>query len=146
ISETSTVIDFGILDQKLTTTFDWEAVMLSLGGGGTEPNSGANVWRSTGNLHLWNPTGRNGQALEGREVTDWERELDAIFSQGTKELEFDRRKELYDRFQIIVQEQLPLIGTVNPLSLVAVRDRVLGADPRPILGELWNLEELQVIP
>ncbi|MEO0940017.1 MAG: ABC transporter substrate-binding protein [Cyanobacteria bacterium J06642_12] len=140
------LIDFGILDQKLTTTFDWEAVMLSLGGGGTEPNSGANVWRSTGNLHLWNPTGRNGQALEGREVTDWERELDAIFSQGTKELEFDRRKELYDRFQIIVQEQLPLIGTVNPLSLVAVRDRVLGADPRPILGELWNLEELQVIP
>ena len=79
-------------------------------------------------------------------MTDWEREIDLIFSQGTKELDFEKRKQLYDRFQIIVQEQLPLIGTVNPLSLVAVRDRVLGADPRPILGELWNLDELGIIP
>ena len=140
------LIDFGILEEKLSKTFDWEAVMLSLGGGGTEPNSGANVWRSTGKLHLWNPTGSNARELEGRQVTDWEREIDAIFSQGTRELDFDKRKQLYDRFQIIVQEQLPLIGTVNPLSLVAARDRVLGADPHPILGELWNLDELQVIP
>ncbi|MGK7910012.1 MAG: ABC transporter substrate-binding protein [Synechococcus sp.] len=140
------LIDFGVLEEKLSKTFDWDAVMLSLGGGGTEPNSGANVWRSTGKLHLWNPPGSTGRELEGRQVTDWEREIDAIFSQGTKELDFDKRKQLYDRFQIIVQDQLPLIGTVNPLSLVAVRDRVLGADPRPILGELWNLDELQVIP
>ena len=139
-------IEFGTLVTKLSNTFDWEAVMLSLGGGGTEPNSGANVWRSTGKLHMWNPQGSSGQEVLDRQVTDWERELDEIFSQGTKELDFDKRKQLYDRFQVIVQEQLPLIGTVNPLSLVAVRDRVLGADPKPILGELWNLEELEIIP
>ena len=139
-------IEFGTLVNQITNTYDWDAVMLSLGGGGIEPNSGANVWRNTGKLHLWNPAGGDGQEIVDRVVTDWEREIDDIFSQGTKELDFAKRKQLYDRFQVIVQEQLPLISTVNPLSLVAVRDRVINADPHPILGDLWNLDELIIVP
>jgi peptide/nickel transport system substrate-binding protein len=134
-------IEFSTLVNKFTSTFDWDAVMLSLGGGGTEPNSGANTWRSTGQLHMWNHP-----AIPNREVTDWEREIDTIFVAGTRELEFEKRKALYDRFQIVVQEQLPLISTINPLSLVALRDRLQGTDPRPILGALWNLDKLVLEP
>ncbi len=132
-------IEFSTLVNRLQTTRDWEAVMLSFGGGGTEPNSGANIWRSRGGLHIWNP-----QDLPGATLYPWEAEIDAIFSAGTKTLDFEARKALYDRFQIIVQEQLPLIGTVNPLLFEAIRDRLDGVDPRPILGSLWNLDELSL--
>ena len=139
-------IEFATLVTKLSSSYDWEAVMLGFGSGGIEPNSGANLWRSTGKLHIWNPPGGPGQEIRDRQVTDWEREIDELFSAGTRELELDNRKQLYNRFQVIVQEQLPLIGTVNPLSLSAIRDRVGDADPRPILGDLWNLEELAILP
>ncbi|MEM9155226.1 MAG: ABC transporter substrate-binding protein [Cyanobacteria bacterium P01_F01_bin.33] len=132
-------IEFNTLVRKISGSHEWEAVMLSFGGGGTEPNSGANIWRSTGALHMWNPAG-----LPGAEVYDWEQEIDRLFIAGVRELDFDKRKQLYDSFQTIVQEQLPLIGTVNRLVLVAMRDRLEGADPRPILGTLWNLDELAI--
>ncbi|MEO1133119.1 MAG: ABC transporter substrate-binding protein [Cyanobacteria bacterium J06639_1] len=132
-------IEFNTMVRKITSSRDWDAVMLSFGGGGTEPNSGANIWRSTGALHMWNPSG-----VPEAEVTEWEQEIDRIFIQGVRELDFEQRKQLYDRFQVIVQEQLPLIGTVNPLVLVAMRDRLEGVDPRPILGDLWNLDELAI--
>lgn len=139
-------IAFSTLVQKITVTRDWDAVMLSFGGGGTEPNNGSNIWRSTGRLHLWNLGNQPASPAEGTIVTDWEQEIDQIFAEGTRVLEFEQRKALYDRFQIITQEQLPLINTFNPLSLVAIRDRVENADPRPIIGPLWNIEELQIQP
>ncbi|WP_017326513.1 ABC transporter substrate-binding protein [Synechococcus sp. PCC 7336] len=139
-------IEFATLVNKLNATYDWEAVMLSFGGGGIEPNSGANIWRTTGQLHIWNPAGSPGREIRDRQIAAWEREIDDIFSAGTRELDFEKRKQLYNRFQAIVQEQLPLIGTVNPLALTAIRDRVIDADPRPILGNLWNLEHLDIIP
>lgn len=136
-------IAFSTLVERLNSR-NWEAIILSFGGGGVEPNNGANIWRSSGRLHIWNLGSQPGNEAEGVEVTDWEREIDQIFAAGTRELELEQRKPLYDRFQIIAQEQLPLIGTFNPLTLTAVRNRVEGVDPRPILGTLWNLDELTV--
>ncbi len=136
-------IAFSTLVERLNSR-NWEAIILGFGGGGVEPNNGANIWRSTGRLHIWNLGSQPGNEAEGVEVTDWEREIDQIFAAGTRELEFEQRKPLYDRFQIIAQDQLPLIGTFNPLSLTAVRNRVEGVDPRPILGTLWNLDQLAV--
>jgi peptide/nickel transport system substrate-binding protein len=137
-------IAFNSLVEKISQTRDWDAVMLSFGGGGVEPNNGANVWRSTGRLHLWNLGTQPGSEVEGWVVTAWEQEIDRIFSEGTRILDFEERKALYDRFQVIAQEQLPLINTYNPLELVALRDRLQGVDPRPILGSLWNYEELYI--
>ena len=138
-------LEFGNLVAKLSNNYDWEAILLGFAGGGTEPNSGANIWRSTGQLHVWNPPGTT-EPVPNRVVTDWELEIDDIFSAGTRELEFENRRVLYNRFQTIVQEQLPIIGTVNSLALVAMRDRIVDADPRPILGDLWNLDELSLAP
>jgi peptide/nickel transport system substrate-binding protein len=139
-------IDFSTLVEKISSTREWEAVMLSFGGGGVEPNNGANIWRTTGRLHIWNLGSQLNNPVVGVEFSDWEKEIDQIFSAGTREQSFARRKELYDRFQRIVQEQLPLIGTYNPLTIEALRDRIQGWDPRPILGSLWNLEELVIVP
>lgn len=136
-------VAFNTLIERINSR-EWEAILLSFGGGWVEPNNGANIWRSSGRLHLWNLGSQPGSEADGVEVTEWEREIDSIFAQGTRELDFESRKRLYDRYQIIAQEQLPLIGTFNPLVLTAVRDRVEGVDPRPILGTLWNLDELTV--
>ncbi len=136
-------IAFNTLVQQMDSR-EWESIMLGFGGGGTEPNNGANIWRSNGRLHIWNLGDLPDNPAEGVVVADWEREIDAIFAQGTRELEFTKRKALYDQFQIIAQEQLPLIGTFNPLVLVAIRDRVEGIDPRPILGPLWNLDQVSI--
>ncbi len=137
-------IAFNSLVEKITSTRDWDAVMLSFGGGGTEPNNGANVWRSSGRLHLWNLGSQPQNEVEGVVVSEWEQEIDQIFAAGTQTLVFEERKALYDRFQVITQEQLPLINTFNPLELVAIRDRLQGVDPRPIVGALWNYDQLLI--
>ncbi len=136
-------IAFNTLVQR-TDSRDWETLLLGFGGGGTEPNNGSNIWRSDGRLHLFNLGDLPGNPAEGVEVSDWEREIDRIFIAGVRELDFEKRKALYDRFQIIIQEQLPQIGTFNPLVLSAVRNRIEGIDPRPILGPLWNLDQLYI--
>ncbi|MDT7946706.1 MAG: ABC transporter substrate-binding protein, partial [Cyanobacteriota bacterium PSP.bin.10] len=138
-----TPIAFNTLVQR-TDSRDWETLLLGFGGGGTEPNNGSNIWRSDGRLHLFNLGDLPGNPAEGVEVSDWEREIDRIFIEGVRELEFEKRKALYDRFQIIIQEQLPQIGTFNPLVLSALRNRIQGVDPRPILGPLWNLDQLYI--
>lgn len=138
-----TPIAFNTLVQR-TDSRDWETLLLGFGGGGTEPNNGSNIWRSDGRLHLFNLGDLPGNPAEGVEVSDWEREIDRIFIEGVRELDFEKRKALYDRFQIIIQEQLPQIGTFNPLVLSALRNRIQGVDPRPILGPLWNLDQLYI--
>ncbi|MEN9252491.1 MAG: ABC transporter substrate-binding protein [Thermostichales cyanobacterium BF3_bins_165] len=136
-------IAFNTLVQKINTR-DWEALLLGFGGGGIEPNNGANIWRSDGRLHAWNLPSQPGSPAEGVVVTDWEREIDQLFVAGVRLQELEARRRYYDRFQVIVQEQLPLIGTFNPLVLTAMRDRLGNRDPRPILGALWNIEELTI--
>jgi peptide/nickel transport system substrate-binding protein len=138
-----TPIAFNTLVQK-SDTRDWDAIMLGFGGGGTEPNNGSNIWRSDGRLHMWNLGSQSGSEAVGVEVSDWEREIDQIFIEAVRELDFQKRKALYDRFQIIAQEQLPLIGTLNPLVLTALRNRLQDVDPRPILGPLWNLDQVYI--
>jgi peptide/nickel transport system substrate-binding protein len=47
-------IEFTALVQTLDHTFDWDAVVIGFTGT-IEPNERANLLRSSGNLHLWNP-------------------------------------------------------------------------------------------
>ncbi|GAB4216318.1 MAG: ABC transporter substrate-binding protein [Synechococcales cyanobacterium] len=134
-------IAFNTLVQKFDRR-EWDAILLSFGGGGTEPNNGSNVWRSDGRLHAWNLGSQSSNPAAGVVVTDWEREIDQLFVAGVREQDLEKRRAYYNRFQQIVQEQLPLIGTMNPLVLTAMRNRLGGRDPRPIVGSLWNLDEL----
>ena len=47
-------LDFGLLVEKLDGTFDWDAMLMGFTGS-VEPHNGANLLRSSGNLHLWHP-------------------------------------------------------------------------------------------
>lgn len=138
-------IAFNTLVEKLSNSLDFECYLLSIGGGGFEPNSSSNVWAIDGGLHTFNQAPLPGQPpIIGREVTDWEQKIARLYVQGAQELDKAKRKAIYDETQRIDQEYLPFIYLVNPLSLAAVRNRIQGVKFSALGGSLWNAYELKV--
>jgi peptide/nickel transport system substrate-binding protein len=140
-------IDFGTLGDKLSNSFDWECW---LGGitGGVEPNDGFNVWSPDGSFHPFNQKPGAGQAtLEGRQVADWEARIGQLYIQAARELDESKRKAVYAQVQQITQEYLPFIYLINPLELVAVRNRVQGVEVSALYYEnvLWNAAKLKIV-
>jgi peptide/nickel transport system substrate-binding protein len=138
-------IAFNVAIEKLQSR-NWECYVGGFGGGGVEPNSGANIWSSKGRLHQFNQNPQPGEPpIKGWEVSDWEKEIDQLFIEGARELDETKRKAIYARFQQIAQEQLPFIYLVNKLSFEAVRDRVQNLKFSALGGAFWNLYELKVV-
>ena len=125
-------IDFGELVGQLTTSYEWEAIVIGLTGG-TEPHGGTNVWHSSGPLHMWNPS-------QEEPATDWEAEIDELYILGSQELDREKRAEHYREAQAISAEQLPLIYTTLSERLSAVRN-VFG-NTTPTLYGLWDIRYL----
>jgi peptide/nickel transport system substrate-binding protein len=129
-------MDFNALVTRLTETFDWDTVIIGLTGG-VEPHNGKNVWESSGQLHMWYPR-------QEQPATEWEAEIDRLFNEGAQELDQELRKQIYFRWQEIVAEQLPLIYTVLPASLMAIRNKFGNVEPTAYGGWLHNLEEIYI--
>lgn len=141
-----TPIAWNTLTDKLSNSLDWEAAILGLTGS-NEPHSGANVWYPDGNLHMFNQKAQPGRTpLEGRQIADWEREIAELYIQGSRELDEEKRKEIYNEAQRIVMDKLPFIYLVNSLAMGAVRDRVEDIEYSALSGAFWNIEELEVTP
>ena len=124
--------DFGELVGQLTSSYDWEAMVIGLTGG-TDPYSGIHVWHSSESLHLWYP----GQA---QPATAWEAEIDELYVLGSQELDREQRLAHYHRAQEIIAENLPLIFTTHPERVTAVRN-VFG-NTTPTLYGLWDIRYL----
>lgn len=131
-------LEFNQLVSKLDSTFDWDVIMIGLTGG-IEPHFGNNVWQSSGHLHMWNPR-------QDKPQTEWEAEIDNIFNQAVQELDKEKRKLLYDRWQEIVAEELPLIYTVLPANIFAVRNKFANLHPTSYGGAFHNIEEIYILP
>ena len=129
-------IEFNDLVAKLTSAFDWDAVIIGLTGG-IEPHFGKNVWASDGGLHMWHPRQKT-------PATDWEKRIDEIFSLGVQELNEKKRKVLYDEWQVIVSKELPLIYTVLGANMFAIRDKFENLHPASYGGAFHNLEEVYI--
>ena len=129
-------VEFNTLVNKLSFTFDWDVVLIGLTGG-IEPHFGANVWFSHGPLHMWHPR-------QKQPATEWERRIDEIFLQGVQELDESHRKPLYDEWQRIVADEVPVIFTVIPSNLTAVNNRLQNVKPTPLGGVLHNVEEIYI--
>ncbi|MBF0510824.1 MAG: ABC transporter substrate-binding protein [Candidatus Omnitrophica bacterium] len=127
-------VEFNTLVNKLMSSYDWDMVMIGLTGG-VEPHFGQNVWASSGGLHLWNPRQKTPATL-------WEKRIDEIFNEGAQELDENKRKILYDEFQRIVAEKLPVIYTVLNMDMYAVRDKFGNLKPSVNGGAFHNIEEI----
>ncbi len=129
-------LEFNALVSKLMASFEWDSVIIGLTGG-VEPHFGKNVWASSGQLHLWNPKQKT-------PATPWEKRLDEIYNQAAGELDETKRKGLYDEFQTIATEQLPLIYTVLNANIYAVRNRFGNLKPSAYAGAFHNIEEIYI--
>ena len=128
-------LDFNNLVVKLSSTNDWEMVFMGFTGG-IEPYFGKNVWSYKGGLHVWN---RSGKPIAG-----YEQEIEDIFEKSARTIDDKERKKLFNRWQFIVSSELPLIHTVVPATLFAVRNRFGNLYPTVFGGAFGEIEYIYV--
>ncbi len=98
-------LEFTTLVEKVEGSFDWDCVLMGLTGS-IDPNDGSNFYRSSGNLHLWNPN-------QPTPATPWEAEIDNLMDEGASEMDQSKRVPYYWRIQQILHDQLAVIQTVR---------------------------------
>jgi len=131
-------LEFRAMIDRVFQTFDYEAAIMGLGGGDADPNPEMNVWSASGTSHLW-------QLGETKPATDWERELDQLMQQQMVTLDYAKRKQLYDRAQQIIADNLPFIFLGTPDILAGANARVGNFHPAVLDPyTLWNADELYV--
>ncbi len=136
---------FNTLVDKLSRSKQWDALMLGFAGGGVEPNSSFNIWAVDGGLHAFNQgAAPDAPPIPGREIAPWEQKINDLYIQGAQELNETKRKAIYGEAQQLVQENLPFIYMITPLSFSAVRDRIQNVKYSPLGGALWNIHELKI--
>ncbi|MDC0832765.1 ABC transporter substrate-binding protein [Geitlerinema sp. CS-897] len=137
-----TPIDFNNLVSKLSNDLDWECHLLGFTGS-IEPHGGLTIWSVDGTLHSFNQKSEV-MELEGREVSEWEKEIERLYIQGSQVFGDEERKAIYAQAQTIVQEQLPFIYLVNPLSMGAIRNDLQNIKYSASGGAFWNIYEISI--
>ncbi len=131
-------LDFPSLIERMTQSFDYEAIILGLTNVDLDPNGEMNVWLSSSDSHQWNPQQKTPE-------TPWEAEIDRLMRAQASTSDLKKRKEAFDRVQEIVVEQQPFIFLVNKNALSAVSANVHGAAPVILSPQtFWNAERLSV--
>ena len=137
-------LNFNTMIEQIYTRRQWDSYIGKIGGGGVEPNGGANTWSTRGGLHAFNLAAQPGEPpLIGWKVADWEQKIEQLYIKGAGELDEKKRRAIYVESQRITQENLPFIYLVNPLTMETVRDRVQGIRYSALGGAFWNLYELK---
>ncbi len=134
-------IEFNVLVGKMTDGFDWDAIIIGLTGSTLEPHGGRNVWQSSGSLHLFNQRSEKDYKHKP-DLFVWEKELDNLFELGARAQSFNDRKKIYDKYQQVIYDNLPLIYLYSPLRVYAVRNKFGNMNPTPLGGTTHNLEEI----
>lgn len=132
-------IEFNTLVNKMTTTLDWDMIIMGLTGSPLEPYDGKNVWSSMGSLHLFN------QRTEPSQIEDrypFEIRLDEIFESAPLKLDFAEQKKLYDEYQQIIYDEKPIIYLYSPIRIVALRKKFKNIYPSQLSGITYNIEEI----
>jgi peptide/nickel transport system substrate-binding protein len=131
-------LEFRAMLDRVFKTLDYDAAIMGLGGGDADPNPEMNVWMSNGSTHLWH-------LAETQPVTVWEREIDQLMQRQMVTLNYAKRKQLYDRVQQIIAENLPFIFLATPNILVGADNRVGNFHPAVLDPyTLWNADELYI--
>jgi peptide/nickel transport system substrate-binding protein len=126
---------FPELFERLDATYDWDAALIGFTVG-IDPASSENLLRSDGDLHVWYPR-------QPHPASAWEAQVDDLLDQGSRELDPERRHEIYRDVQRILQKQLPMIHLVRPTLFAAHRLEVQNFQP-----SAWGfhrIEELRLV-
>jgi peptide/nickel transport system substrate-binding protein len=129
-------LEFRTMLDRIFKTYEYEAAIMALDDGDSDPNSEMNVWTSKGSTHVWNLT-------PSHNLTAWDEEIDRLMQQQLITLDYQRRKGMYDRVQELVWENLPVICLISPNILVGAKKQIGNFCPAILSNHtLWNAEEL----
>jgi peptide/nickel transport system substrate-binding protein len=132
------VLDFPSLIERISRTFNYEAVLMAWTNIDLDPSAQMNIWMSSAANHQWNP---NEKAPE----TAWEAEVDKLMQAQNASQDPKKRKAYFDQVQQIVADQAPMLFLVNPNALSAVSSNVKNVTPAVLSPQIyWNAERLQV--
>jgi peptide/nickel transport system substrate-binding protein len=133
-------LEFRALVDRVMNTHDYDAVLMNLVNGDVDPTPEMGLWRSSGEMHLWDMG-------EKTPATSWEAELDKLMESQMTTTDYATRKKLYDRVQEIVAQNLPLVFLLSPDILVGSQSTVGNFRPG-ILDPyaLWNVDEQFIRP
>jgi len=133
-------LEFRAMLDRVFQTYDYEVAIMGLGGGDADPTPEMNVWLSSGGTHLWH-------LGEAKPATAWESQLDQFMQKQMVELNYKRRKHLYDQAQEIISSNLPFVFLATPDILVAAKKSVANFKPAVLEPTaLWDVEELYLQP
>ena len=129
-------IDGRSASDRLLNTHDYEAILMGLVSGDADPTPDMNILISNAQTHLWH-------LGEKTPATSWESELDQLMQKQNVTLKYQQRKNIYDRVQEILAQQLPMIYLVSPNILVGAQENLGNFHPAIIEQyTFWNAEEL----
>ncbi len=136
-------IEFNSLINKTVNSVDYDCILIALTSNINEPNAGYNVWTPNGALHLFNKR-TNNDIKSTDKILDFEKELENIFKMGALELDFEKRKKIYDKYQELVAKENPMIYLYAPLNISAIRKKVKNVYPTKIGGLIQNIAEIYI--
>ncbi len=136
-------IEFNSLTNKMLNELNFDCIIIALTSNIFEPNAGYNVWTSNGSLHLFNKRSQNDLKASDK-IYSFEKELDNLFKNGALELDFNKRKQIYDKYQQIIFDEAPMIYLTAPLNITAVRKKFKNIYPTKINGLIHNISEVYI--
>lgn len=112
-------------------TYRWEALIIGYRAD-IEPGTRRDIWMSSGAFHDWHPK-------QETPATTWEAEIDRIFEEVAREVDQNKRRQRYFRFQEIFAQQVPMLPLVYQKTQPAVRN-TLGNIKIGLQGGIGRLE------
>jgi len=132
-------LDFPSLIERISHTFDYEAVLMSFTNIDLDPSGQMNIWMSSAENHQWNP----GQKTP---ATAWEAEIDKLMLGQAASQESSKRKAYFDKVQQIAAEHAPILFLVNPNALSAVSPKLKNVAPAVLRPQIyWNADRLSFV-
>ncbi len=131
-------LDFPSLIERISRTYNYEAVLMAWSNVDLDPSAQMNIWLSSAANHQWNPS-------EKTPATAWEAEVDKWMLAQNAAQDRKQRKAYFDKVQQIVADQAPMLFLVNPNALSAVSPNVKNVAPAVLSPQIyWNAERLQI--
>jgi len=125
---------------KINASYDYEACLLAIVSGDTDPTSEKNFLLSNGANHWWYPK-------QLTPATPWEARIDELMNRQAISLDLNERKRLFDEVQVTLSEQLPFIFLVSRHLIVAAKSRIGNLEPAHLPDfVLWNCDRLYFKP
>lgn len=138
--------DFETISHKIHQGNGWEAVLFSVTQDPAEPQNSANIYRSNGNMHIFDQREADGSGnITVTDLRPWEEKIDQIFALASAEFDKEKRRVLFDELQQVMYHECPMVFLAGGKVFVGANGRIGNWEPTPLsqpVSGAHNIEEL----